>query len=66
MASKYANMNTTILMAIFFLPTFPLGAVSGIINLSLTYWVDKYLILRRYCYPNGLSESLPLASFHIM
>ena len=56
-------------MVLIFSPIFPLGFVLGFISISLQYWSDKILLLRRYSrskqYGKGLTLSvlqwLPIA-----
>jgi len=58
MALRYANVNKTVLFTASVSPFIPIGVPLSIIGLVVTYWVDKYLLLRRYVCKNYLSYAL--------
>ena len=61
MALRFANVNKTLIFTGLFIPFIPLGIVFSMIGFVITYWVDKYLLLRRYVCANRLSYALPKA-----
>lgn len=58
MALRYANINKTVLFTASVSPFIPIGVPLSILGLCITYWVDKYLLLRRYVCKNYLSFTL--------
>lgn len=58
MALRYANVNKTVLFTASVSPFIPIGVPLSIIGLVVTYWVDKYLLLRRYVCKNYISFDL--------
>lgn len=58
MALRYANINKTVLFTASVSPFIPIGVPLSIVGLVITYWVDKYLLLRRYVCKNYLSFDL--------
>jgi len=58
MAQRYANYMKTLLIVFVFSPIFPLGLFIGTISMTLQYWTDKYLLLRRHARPPQLSSKL--------
>jgi hypothetical protein len=58
MALRYANINKTVLFTAVVSPFIPIGVPLSIIGLVISYWVDKYLLLRRYVCKNYLSFNL--------
>jgi len=63
MALRFANVNKTLIFTGLFIPFIPLGIIFSMIGFIITYWVDKYLLLRRYVCANRLSFALPKAMF---
>ena len=61
MALRFANVNKTLIFTGFFIPYIPLGLVFSMIGFVIVYWIDKYLLLRRYVCANRLSFDLPKA-----
>ena len=70
---KYSSLIKTVLLTCFYAPAMPLSIAIAIFGLILTYWVDKYLLLRRTALPTSLGDELSRAmieylewmSFHI-
>jgi hypothetical protein len=65
---KYAHICNLILLSLFFLPIFPLGAIFALIGLTLTYFVEKFNILRCYRRPkmgNGSVTKFLLYEFKL-
>ncbi|EAS05315.2 transmembrane protein, putative (macronuclear) [Tetrahymena thermophila SB210] len=58
MALRYANVNKTVLFTASVSPFIPIGVPLSIIGLVVTFWVDKYLLLRRYVCKNYLTYDL--------
>lgn len=58
MAQRYANYMKTLLIVFVFAPIFPLGLFIGTFSMTLQYWTDKYLLLRRHARPPQLSSKL--------
>lgn len=50
-----AYIGQTVLMTFFFLPIFPLGVFISTTGLILTYWVEKYNLLRFYKRPEMIN-----------
>jgi len=65
MAYRYVNYQKTILISIFFSPMLPNSLLLGIIAVILSFWVDKYLLLRRHCRPISTGPELNFAKFHL-
>ena len=63
MALRFANVNKTLIFTGLFIPFIPLGIIFSMVGFCITYWVDKYLLLRRYVCANNLSYALPKAMF---
>lgn len=42
----------------FYCTTFPYFPIIGILALAISFWVDKYLMLRRFARPKPLNEDL--------
>lgn len=53
MSMKYAMTMNPLLVAIFYLPIFPFVSLIGFLGSIFSYWIDKYLLLRRYKYPDN-------------
>jgi len=58
MAQRYANVQKTMLFTAFYASVVPVGILFSIAGLIITYWTDKYLLLRRHCRPNALGKEL--------
>jgi len=58
MASKYASFIKTLWLVSIYSSIVPMGVIISIFCLIAVYWSDKYLLLRRYCRPNLLSQVL--------
>ena len=59
-SQKYASKIRSFLVACFFSYILPLGPFITAVFLAIQYWVDKYLILRRFKKPQGLGKELSL------
>ncbi|OMJ81749.1 hypothetical protein SteCoe_17745 [Stentor coeruleus] len=62
MAQRYANYMKTLMIIFVFAPIFPIGLLIGFISMTIQYWTDKYLLLRRHSRPpklgTGLSDNM--------
>jgi len=58
MADKYATLIRTILLASFYAPAIPFALIFSLVGLLLTYWADKYVLLRRIALPKSLNNDL--------
>lgn len=62
MAQRYANYMKTLMIVFVFAPIFPIGLLIGFISMTIQYWTDKYLLLRRHSRPpqlgTGLSDNM--------
>jgi len=54
MALRYANVLKLMFFTGAVSPLLPIGVPLGIVGLLILYWVDKYLLLRRYVSKNYL------------
>jgi len=57
-ATKYANLIKTMLLVGFYAPALPSVLILASIGLILTYWADKYILLRRIGLPNSMDNDL--------
>jgi hypothetical protein len=57
-AQRYANVQKTMLFTAFYATLVPIGILFSLVGLFLTYWTDKYMLLRRHCRPNALGKDL--------
>lgn len=58
MALRYANILKNVQFAAAVSPLLPIGIPLCIIGLIIIYWVDKYLLLRRWTCSNFISHVL--------
>jgi len=58
MSSKYSLVVVTVLMASFYAPALPVALIFAIVSLTVLYWADKYLLLRRTSLPFSLGSDL--------
>jgi len=58
MSLRYANILKTVLFAASISSFIPLSIPLSILGLIISYWVDKYLLLRRYVVQNQISFKL--------
>lgn len=58
-ALRYANILKTVFFTTFYAPVVPLGYVFSFLGLIINFWVDKYLLVRRYVCENKISYVLP-------
>ena len=58
-ALRYANILKTVFFTALYAPFIPLGYLFSIIGLIINFWVDKYLLIRRYVCENKISYKLP-------
>lgn len=59
MALRYSNILKTVFFTAIYGPVIPIGYVFSFLGLIINYWVDKYLLIRRYVCENKLSYQLP-------
>lgn len=57
-AQKYSNITKTLLMTAFYACLFPLALPISLIGVFISYWTDKYLLLRRHKKPQELSSDI--------
>lgn len=55
MANRFANTGNLFLTAVFFHPLLPISIPIAGCGLFFSYWVDKYLLLRRHRTPEQMS-----------
>ena len=60
-AQRLARYVRTFLVVLFFSPIFPMGLLLGVVCISIQYWTDKYLLLRRYCRPKTYGKDMTIA-----
>jgi hypothetical protein len=53
MAGRYANTNKLLFTSFFYVPILPAVAFIGFFGAFISYWVDKYLLLRRHKVPEN-------------
>ena len=58
LALRFANILKTVLFTASVSPFIPMGVPLSMIGLVISYWVDKYLLLRRYVCKSFLSHKL--------
>ena len=58
MSAKYSACMKTMWMSAFYASVIPFGIVISIIGLILVYFIDKWLLLRRYTRPHLLNAKL--------
>ena len=58
MALCYSNVLKAVWLAAFYAPLLPVGLPISFVGLVITYWVNKYLLLRRYVKPLELGQGL--------
>lgn len=61
LALRFANVNKTLIFTGLFAPFIPVGLIFSLVGFVIVYWIDKYLLLRRYVSAYKLSYSLPKA-----
>jgi len=52
----YANVQKTMLFTGFYANLVPIGIAISLAGLFMTYWIDKYLLLRRHSRPKALGK----------
>jgi hypothetical protein len=55
-AYKFAILTKIVLMTLFYIPILPIGVIISICGLFLTYFIEKYNILRYYKRPDMFNE----------
>jgi hypothetical protein len=55
MANRFSNTANLFLTSIFFHPILPISIPIALCGLIFSYWVDKYLLLRRHARPEQMS-----------
>ena len=58
MSQRYASIVKTMFLCAFYSSVLPLANIIGIVTLFITYWVDKYRLLRRHREPKMLGRKL--------
>ena len=58
MHTRYASIVRTFFVSCFFFDVLPIGMILCLIFMIIQFWVDKYMILRRYKRTNRLSKQL--------
>ncbi len=48
MGLRYGNVMKTLFFTASISPFVPLGTLFSVVGLLICYWVDKYLLIRRY------------------
>jgi hypothetical protein len=64
MASKYAVVSKTVLLTSFYASAIPFASIFSLIGLFLTYWFNKWVLLKRNILPNELGAQLQIAITH--
>ena len=64
MAERYSVQVRTMMISIFFMPMIPASSLMGVFAVFLTYWVDKYLIVKRQSIPSATSPTIAFNMFH--
>jgi hypothetical protein len=57
-ASVYSNTGLLILIVCIYTPMIPLLPIIGLIGIFFQYWVEKYLLLRRYSIPETIGNQM--------
>lgn len=57
-AWKYAWLGKTVLLTVFYMPIFPLGAVFSFFGLLVWYWIEKYNVLYHYKRPEKIDGTI--------
>ena len=60
MASWYSDIGNLFLTAIFYHPLLPMSVIFALFGFIIYYWVNKYLLLRRYKLPEEMSGLMAL------
>jgi len=58
MSQHYANIVKTMFLCAFYSSIIPIANLIGVFTLFLSYWVDKYQLLRRHKEPKMLGRKL--------
>mgnify|MGYP007026512956 CR=1 FL=1 len=64
MAERYSIQVRTLMISIFFMPMIPASSLLGVLAVFLTYWVDKYLVVKRHRMPSATSPTIAFNMFH--
>lgn len=65
LALRWANVNKTLIYTGTFIPFIPIGIFFSFIGFMICYWVDKYLLLRRYTAVHKMNHDLSRAMFSV-
>jgi hypothetical protein len=65
LALRWANVNKTLIYTGTFIPFIPIGIFFSFIGFFICYWVDKYLLLRRYTAVHRMNHDLSRAMFSV-
>jgi hypothetical protein len=57
-ASVYSNTGLLILIVCIYTPMIPLLPIIGLLGIFFQYWVEKYLLLRRYSIPEAAGNQM--------
>ena len=66
MALRYANVVKLMFFTAAVSPILPIGLPMSLLGLLILYWVDKYLLLRRYTCKNYLDAELAKEMMNIL
>ena len=55
---RYGSLVAAMLMTVFFAPAFPIALFFAAAGLTMNYWADKYIFLRRMALPNYLGPQI--------
>lgn len=58
LAENYAYVTRTLYLSTWYASVAPLGIIFSIVGLIFNYWLDKYLLLRVYSYPQNQNENI--------
>ena len=66
MPKRYAEAAMLVLFTAFYLPFYPLGIFISFLAIIINYWMDKYLLLRRFMKPPRISGKIALTTVNLM
>lgn len=58
MANRMANTANAFLVCIFYTPILPWAPVAATLGMFLSYWIEKYLLVRRHTRPEEMSGTM--------
>jgi hypothetical protein len=65
-AERYAVLIKTVWLTAFYATLIPIGLVISLSGLIVTYWVEKYLLLKRSSYPKAMGAALPKSILELL